>query len=108
MIIDVSKLLLICGIKESFSCFKCSKLFVLSTILPLGLPIGKLDDDRVWQDQSVLVGPSILDILKLQEADIIFAFKIFIKSFASISRNNICFSLSSSLTLQNSNTETSL
>ena len=97
MITGVSKLLLICGIKKSFSFFKCSKSFVLSTILQLGLLRGGFDDVRVWQEGSVLVGPSILDALKLQEADIIFAFKIFIKSFASFSRNNIGFSLSSGL-----------
>ena len=44
-------------------------------------------DVRVWQDESVLAGTSILDVLKLQEADVLFAFKIFIKSFASFSRN---------------------
>ena len=68
MIIGVSKLLLICGIKESFSCFKCSKSFVLSTILPLGFLRGGCDVVRVSQDESVLVGPSILDVLKLQRS----------------------------------------
>ena len=59
MIIGVSKLLLICGIKESFSSFKCSKLFVLSTILPLGLLRAGFDNARVWQDESVLIGSSV-------------------------------------------------
>ena len=76
LIIGESKLLLICDIKESFSCFQCSKSFVLSTIFPLGLLRGGFDDVRVWQDESVLVGPSIFDVLKLQEADIIFAFSL--------------------------------
>ena len=49
MITSVSKLLLICGIKEPFSCFKCSKSFVLSTILPLGLLRGGFVVVRVWQ-----------------------------------------------------------
>ena len=59
IIIGVSKLLLICRIKESFTCFKCSKLFVLSTILSLGLLRGGFDNARVWQDESVLVGSSV-------------------------------------------------
>ena len=58
MIIGVSELLLICGIKESFTGFKCSKSFVLSTILPLGLLRGGCNDVRVWKDESVLVRPS--------------------------------------------------
>ena len=83
MIIRVSKLFLICNIKESLSCSKCFKSFVLSTVLPLRFLSGGFDDVRVWKDEFVLVGQFILDVLKLQEADVIFTCKIFIKSFAS-------------------------
>ena len=71
----------------SLNCSKCFKLFVLSTLLPLGFLMGGFDDVTIWQDEFVLVPLFTLDVLKLQEADDIFTFKIFIKSFASFSRN---------------------
>ena len=74
--------MLICDIKESLSCSKCSKSIVLSTLLPFGFIRGGFENVRVWQDEFVLVGLSLLDILKLQEAEVIFVFKTFIKSFA--------------------------
>ena len=88
-IIRFSKLLLIRDIKQSLGCSKCSKSFVLSTVLPLGFLRGGFDDVRVWQDKFVLVGLSILDVLKIPE--VVFTFKIFIKSFASFSKNDIDF-----------------
>ena len=74
--------MLICDIKESLSCSKCSKSFVLSTLLPFRFIRGGFEDVRVWQDKFVLVELSLLHVLKLQEAEVIFVFKIFIKSFA--------------------------